>query len=186
MCVCQVHVFIAISVIKLHVHVYIISKVSDFIFTLNSENRRVSDIGFVAFLSTNFNTTANGTIIFDEVGNEGGGGYNNRTGVFTVPVAGVYHIYFSILSEGGSASEINLMLHYRAKTGYLLRAYIAASQKYHTPSASVYFRLDVGNKVYLKASRSGAILDSDRFSSFGAQLITYWLAKNSSNIMSII
>ena len=123
-------------------------------------------------LSSNFITTANGTIIFDDVGrNKGGGGYNNRTGVFTVPVTGVYHVYFSLLSEGGSESEIDLK--FNEMPSAVIRTFIAASQKYHTPSASVYVRLNVGDKVYLKAFRSGAILDAVRYSSFGAQLIIY-------------
>ena len=148
------------------------SKVSDFVYTLNSDNKRVSDVGFVAYLSTNFNTTENGTIIFDEIGRyEGGGGYNRTTGIFTAPVTGVYHIYFSILSEDGLASTV--LLKYNGLPGYILNAYIAASQEYHTPSASVYVQLDVGDTVYLEAYDSGAILAGSRYSSFGAQLIIY-------------
>ena len=128
-------------------------------------------MGFVAYLSSNFKTTAGGIIIFDDVGRNYGAGYNETTGIFMAPMAGVYHIYFSILSEGGSATTLNLRLNGGPQR--ILSSYIAASQMYHTPNASVYVRLNMGDRVYLDADNSRAILDSNRYSSFGSQLITH-------------
>ena len=139
------------------------------IFAGTSSQSVGSDVGFFAYPSSNFRTKAKGTIIFDSVDRNEGGGYDVTTGIFTVAVGGLYHIYWNILSEGGTASTVFLKVDGNEKA----KGYIAASQRYHTPSVSVYLRLNKGNKVFLQALNDGAILDSGRYSTFGGELVRY-------------
>ena len=146
-----------------------LGKTITLICSFNSENRSVRDVGFMAYPTSKINMTADETIIFDDGPRNEGRGYNATTGIFTAPEAGVYLLFFSILSEGGLESDIYLKIN----NEYYIYSYIAASQKYHTPCTSIFAELEKGDQVYLTAGGVGAIVDSTRFSWFGGQLITY-------------
>ena len=79
---------------------------------------------FRAGRSTDVNPGANGTIVFNYVANpthfNQGGYYDNSTGAFTAPVAGVYNFYTQVLWESVSSGQNMadcIMLYYNASGG---------------------------------------------------------------------
>ena len=79
---------------------------------------------FRAGRSTDVNPGANGTIVFNYVANpthfNQGGYYDNSTGAFTAPVAGVYNFYTQVLWENVSSGQNMadcIMLYYNASGG---------------------------------------------------------------------
>ena len=52
------------------------------------------------------NQNANSTIIWDDVKESRGGGYNSSTGEFTVPIAGVYKFYYSARQSGAGSTAV--------------------------------------------------------------------------------
>ena len=138
-------------------------------FPFTSGRGNISDVGFLAYSSNNFLTNKDTTLVFGSVIRNAGGGYNKRTGVFTAPVGGLYQLFFSILSENGTTSSIEI--HVNGNT--IVRSWIAASQQYHTPSASAYVRLNKADQAYFMAASKGANLDGYRYSTIGGELIRY-------------
>lgn len=53
---------------------------------------------------TSASTSAGGTLIFDGVDMDEGGDYNPATGIFTAPIAGVYHFYAGAVIDGGDTT----------------------------------------------------------------------------------
>ena len=126
------------------------------------------DIGFLAYPSAHYMTTANTKVRFDKVDRNDGQGYNVKTGIFTSPVAGMYHFFWNLLSADTREYTVDLVLNGNQK----IRNH-AASRQHVTPSGSVYLRLKVGDQVYLQAAHSGGKINSGRYSTFGGELIRY-------------
>ena len=59
---------------------------------------------FAAFCSVIQN--ANSTIIWDQVKEERGGGYDPSTGEFTAPIAGVYKFYYTVRQMGSASTGL--------------------------------------------------------------------------------
>ena len=138
-------------------------------FFFYSERRKVKDVGFLAYPKNNFNTTDREPVIFDGVIRNTGNGYDNRTGIFTVPVAGVYHIYFNLLADDeGVAAEIDILIN---NTIVPARAWIEQSKYYWSASASAYARLSKADTVHLYAYHTGGIIYRKKYSTFGCELI---------------
>ena len=125
------------------------------------------DAGFFAWLSRHYTTSAGANIRFDKTDRNEGNGYEPTTGIFKVPVGGLYNVYWHIIPYGGKACSFELMVNGKQKMRSL------AKVAYNTPSGFVNLRLAKGDQVYLKASDSGTNLHSSRFNSFGAELVRY-------------
>ena len=72
---------------------------------------------------------------------------NHETGIYTCPVAGVYHFSFSIWSNGGS--EMNIRL--EANGVNQGRVYNEKGERYMPQGAGITLLLQAGDQVQLKA-----------------------------------
>ena len=105
---------------------------------------------------------------FDKVDRNDGYGYSVKTGIFSAPVAGMYHFFWNILTASAAHCTVDLMLngHQRIRSHAGNRAYV-------TPSGSIYLRLKKGDQVYLQMDRTGAKFHAGRYCTFGGELIRY-------------
>ena len=125
---------------------------------------------FTAYPSRTINTTANAKLQFDRIDRNDGQGYSLSTGVFTAPVAGMYHFYWSLLFILGGNVDIKFMLNGTRK---VRSCRATVDGEISSTSGSIYLRLKVGDQVYLEADRDGGRVDSNRYSTFGGELIRH-------------
>ena len=122
----------------------------------------------MAYPSYHIATTRGAKLVFDRVDRNDGRGYSTNNGVFTAPVAGMYYFFWSLLYYNGGDVTIEFMLNGTKKV------YSHATDvTYSHPSGSIYLRLKVGDRVYLEADSSGGYVHSERFSTFGGELIRH-------------
>ena len=124
----------------------------------------------MAYPSNEITTTAKAKLKFNQVDKNDGQGYNVSTGVFTAPVAGMYHFYWSLLFYYGGDVTIDFKLNGTEK----VRSYRNTDDgDTSSTSGSIYLRLKVGDQVYLEADRAGGKIHNGRFSTFGGELIRH-------------
>ena len=114
-------------------------------------------------------TTANGKLNFNRIDRNDGQGYSASTGVFSAPVAGMYHFFWSLFLYGGTL-RIDFKLNGAEKV-YSHRD--TRDGTYSSTSGSIYLRLKVGDQVYLEADRDGGTIHPARYSTFGGELIRH-------------
>ena len=119
-------------------------------------------------LSKHTATGKNAKVQFDRVDRNDGQGYSVKTGIFTSPVAGMYHFFWNILSASSGEYTVELIMN-----GQIKISSHAAGRAYATPSASIYLRMKKGDEVYLRTDRSGGMVHSQKYSTFGGELIRY-------------
>ena len=123
----------------------------------------------MAYPSNDITTTANGKLKFNQIDRNDGQGYSASTGVFSAPVAGMYHFYWSLLLYSG-----NLRIDFKLNGAVKVYSYRHPGDgRYSSTTGAIYLRLKVGDQVYLEASQSGGIINGDRFSTFGGELIRH-------------
>nr|KAG5710430.1 hypothetical protein BaRGS_022248 [Batillaria attramentaria] len=101
-----------------------------------------------SFVGRDFNGTE--TLLFDAVDVNLGDGYDNLTGIFTAPVAGVYEFTFKITHTPPGALHVFLV-----KNGHELAEAEANGDDREYPdraSSTVVVQLKVGNKVWVRRS----------------------------------
>ena len=125
------------------------------------------DVGFLVYPSGFITTVKNSKVKFDKVDRNDGQGYSEKTGIFSAPVAGMYHFFWNLLSYGGRTNRIHLMLNGETK----VISVVIAKKMWVTPSGSVYLRLKKDDQVYLQADDSGGKYQLGRFTTFGGELI---------------
>ena len=124
----------------------------------------------MVYPSSQITTTGGAKLQFNIVDCNDGQGYNVSTGVFTAPMAGMYHFYWSLLFVSGGNVRIDFKLNGTEK----VRSYRYTDDGHHSStSGSIYLRLKVGDRVYLEADRDGGKIHSDRYSTFGGELIRH-------------
>ena len=124
----------------------------------------------MAYPSSRITTTGGGKLQFNRVDRNDGQGYSVSTGVFTVPVAGMYHFYWSLLFYNGGHVTIYFKLNGTLK----VRSYRYTDDgTFSSTSGSIYLRLKVGDQVYLEAGQSGGMIHGSRYSTFGGELIRH-------------
>lgn len=84
-----------------------------------------------------------GKVTFDTTIANVGGGYNNQTGEFVCPVAGLYHFYFSFMQK----SATNVFCFIKHNKASLTQAETFSDGTGETASASAYVQLQVGDTV---------------------------------------
>jgi hypothetical protein len=61
----------------------------------------------IYFAAYNTNgTSADSTVIWNELWISRGGGYSTGTGIFTAPLAGIYKFYYTLRQSGGAATAL--------------------------------------------------------------------------------
>ncbi len=101
--------------------------------------------------------TVDAVIPFDLARLNEGGAFNLTTGIFTVPVPGIYHFDFSALKEEPAAYLSILLQVNGANIG---TAYTGQAGNVNIVSLSASLRLEAGDKVNLFNVGSGAHYDS--------------------------
>ena len=110
-----------------------------------------SDVGFMAYPSSIIITFYRGKLLFDQLDRNDGEGYNVSTGVFTAPMAGMYHFFWSLLFNRGENVAIAFELNATRK---VLIYRDTEEGTYSSTSGSIYLRLTVGDQGYLLADQS--------------------------------
>ena len=124
----------------------------------------------MVYPSSYITTSSGAKLKFNQVDRNDGQGYKVSTGVFTAPVAGMYHFYWSLLFYSGGHVTIDFKLNGTEK----VRSYRDTDGgTFSSTSGSIYLRLKVGDQVYLEADGSGGRVNGGRVSTFGGELIRH-------------
>ena len=132
--------------------------------------RRVSvgtAVAFYAYLShTDFGVGKDHTLIFDTAITNTNSAYNNLTGVFTVPVGGIYGFTYNVrlgcsLTTARGPFEI---VKYGAVEGVLFINNIHCNTRM-TVTNTVIIQANQGDKVYIRTHKSYPLIGDDVISS---------------------
>ncbi|XP_045183080.1 complement C1q-like protein 4 isoform X2 [Mercenaria mercenaria] len=107
-------------------------------------------VTFSAGLTKMVNLTTNTSVAFDRVWINLGNGYNNNTGIFTCPHAGVYVFIYHGLSQYTGQMWLDLY-----KNGaYEVTAYAHNTVDYASASNAILLSLKLGDQVYIRGHGS--------------------------------
>ncbi|XP_061195982.1 uncharacterized protein LOC133204256 [Saccostrea echinata] len=122
----------------------------------NSQNATMSSmfdmlvrVAFTAGLTFDSSSWNSGTLVYNKVINNVGGGYNRYTGIFTAPVVGNYIFYVSIKSYQQKSIFVDIVLNGSSK----VRAGAVANpphESYETGTNLVTLRLQQGDTVWVR------------------------------------
>ena len=122
----------------------------------------------MAYPSQNISTTAYTKLQFNQVDRNDGQGYDVSTGVFSAPVAGMYHFYWSLLSRRGKHCTMFFILNGTK------RVYSHTTDTTDSSiSGSIYLRLKVGDQAFLQSRDNGGNIHQGWWSTFGGELIRH-------------
>lgn len=108
--------------------------------------------GHVAFHAVAYSPTSNAVVIFDHVITNVGGGYDNTTGVFTVPTPGLYVFSWTIETYGQRTEAVLLV---NGVQQALSRA-DQASSYYDTTTSFAVLKLSLDDEVKVKVTTGSA------------------------------
>ncbi|XP_071136742.1 uncharacterized protein [Mytilus edulis] len=115
-------------------------------------------VAFSAYRTSSQSVPANTKVKFDQVWTNVGNGYDSKTGVFTVPRTGLYHITAVILTPSGTNFYPRL---YHNKV-HVSGSYLT-SHGYQTGTFDVVLGLQKGDQVYIAGHSSTFTIYSDSF-----------------------
>lgn len=93
------------------------------------------------------------TILFPHVVLNEGSAFDNQTGVFTCPEAGVYHFDVTIMAFSNEQVETELVIN----GNLFMRNFAGGYQRYNQGTNSVLARLSVGDRVWVRIMKSPSI-----------------------------
>ncbi|XP_053383845.1 uncharacterized protein LOC128550026 [Mercenaria mercenaria] len=110
----------------------------------------VQPVAFQAVVSpdTVYHIGLHQKIVFDSVHLNIGGGFHNLNGVFIAPRKGIYLFATSILSEGDSSIDVNIMKNGHTLAGGFAQTYGQASNDQGSVTAAA--QLNVGDEVWVE------------------------------------
>ncbi|XP_062613564.1 uncharacterized protein LOC134275302 isoform X1 [Saccostrea cucullata] len=129
-------------------------------------------VAFTAGVSSTSSSWSSGTLVYNKVINNVGGGHNPNTGIFTAPMEGDYVFYVSILSSGINSINIDIVQNGSSKVR--AGAHVAHfTDQGETGTNLVTLRLQQGDTVWVKHnSGKGYQTHSDApFTTFSGFLI---------------
>ena len=134
------------------------------------QKRSVNHVAFSAYLSHRLKNLSIGHVLkLDQISLNEGNGYNKYTGVFTVPVSGVYLLTYSIEAHTTDhALEIELVVNNRNMGTLKTVTYTATSK-------TIITRLSTGQSVWLETAYTANVsIDSNsnnKFTAFSGVLL---------------
>ncbi|XP_062603382.1 caprin-2-like [Saccostrea cucullata] len=109
-------------------------------------SKRVAFSAGVTSYSSSWNS---GTLVYNKVINNVGGGYNPNTGIFTAPVEGDYAFYVSILSYGNSHDLFVDIVSNGSKKFRAIAEMGSTSDGFETGTNLVTLKLQKGDRVWV-------------------------------------
>ncbi|XP_052813340.1 multimerin-1-like [Mya arenaria] len=140
---------------------------------LSRINRIPGEVAFHAYMSATKCIGSHEVFIFDVEMTDLGGAYNNRDGIFDVPVAGIYVFTFTIYSDYSHEVRAELIIDGQVKS--VLLADADEVNDYHTGTATVVVQVNAGDHVFVR--RADSYSECNVLSTFSRALTTFsgWL-----------
>ncbi|XP_062573030.1 complement C1q tumor necrosis factor-related protein 6-like [Saccostrea cucullata] len=124
---------------------------SPFFIVLNcgvSGGAQLSPVAFTALLDGNNQYEQDDTVIYNVIRTNAGGNYNETTGIFTAPDAGVYFFTWSTLTS--PYKRLNTAIVKNSSSGYIAYSSCAAfPDTYTTCSQSTTVELVPGDRIWI-------------------------------------
>ena len=86
--------------------------------TIDDSGRVTTSTSRPAFFARRTSSQVTGTVVFDTVMLNQGSHYNNSTGIFTAPIAGLYSFSFNVLSDNNGSDSYFATSLYKNGSGY--------------------------------------------------------------------
>lgn len=96
------------------------------------------------------------TVMFQNTLYAVGGGYDRRTGVFTVPKNGLYITFCNVVADHYGNFSANIMINGSAKAGVMVY-YGSYHYAYHTGSNLIVQQLQVNDRVWIQTVNRGSL-----------------------------
>ncbi|XP_061167550.1 multimerin-2-like [Saccostrea echinata] len=124
------------------------------VFRMNITNNHCDlgkKVAFTAGVTSSSSSWNSGTLVFDKVTNNVGGGYNPNTGIFTAPLNGDYVFYVGIQSRSSDVNDIYVGIVLNGSRKVRAMAYnYNSNDDYETGTNMVTLRLQQGDTVWVK------------------------------------
>ncbi|XP_061195794.1 uncharacterized protein LOC133204028 [Saccostrea echinata] len=118
-------------------------------FQMNITRNLSQRVAFTVGVSSTSTSWNSGTLVYDKVINNVGGGYNPNTGIFTAPVEGNYVFYVTIQSYKNNAIYVDIVLNGSSKVRSIAFPNWPHEQ-YDTGTNLVTLQLQKGDAVWVR------------------------------------
>lgn len=111
----------------------------------------------------------NEVVKFDKVWTNNGNGYDPSSGVFTAPMAGLYHFAAVVMTEDGKNLYVRLF-----QNNTKITSSYTTDKGYKAGTFDVVLKLEKGEKIYIKSGHNSQSIfsNSDNYSTFSGNLIS--------------
>ena len=105
----------------------------------------------IYFAAYNTNgTTAGNTVIWNELWISRGGGYDTGTGIFTVPLAGIYKFYYTLRQSGGAGTPLYARVQLNGSDLSVQYGAIYLQNTRDQAGSTVLLKLNAGDEISVK------------------------------------
>lgn len=101
-----------------------------------------------------------------------GGGYDRRTGVFTVPKSGLYIIFCNVVADRYGNFTATIMINGSERAGVMVYyGFHSYSYAYHTGSNLIVQQLQVNDRVWIQTAIGGRVYSVNKDTIFTVVMI---------------